>query len=52
MKNVHTLLTQIIKQMVFFKSLIFKKQINFLENTISKNEGYKAIPLDNCMHNL
>ena len=52
MKNVHTLLIQIIKQMVFFLSVVFKKQIFFLEITISKNEGYKALPLDSCIDNL
>ena len=52
MKNVHTLLILIIKQMVFFLILAFKKQIIFLENMIYKNEGYKAITLDNCMQNI
>ena len=52
MKNVDTLLIQLTKEMVLFKSLVFKKQIIFLENVISKNEGYKALPLDSCMDNL
>ena len=52
MKNVDTLLIQLTKEMVLFKSLVFKKQIIFLKNTISKNEGYKAILLDNYMHNV
>ena len=45
MKNMHTLLIQINKHMVFFKSLVFKKQIFFLENKIYKNEGTKLFLL-------
>ena len=52
MNNVHTLFIRIIKQTMFLKSFVFKKQLFFLEKTIYKNEGYNAIPLANCIRNL
>ena len=52
MNNVHTLFIRIIKQTMFLKSFVFKKQLFFLEKTIYKNEEYNAIPLASCIHNL
>ena len=52
MKYVHTLLFELLNKWCIFLKYCFEEVNNFLEKNIYKNEGYKAIPLENCMHNL
>ena len=37
---------------IFLKVVLLRSEESFLQNTIYKNEGYKGISLDNCMHHL